>query len=264
MTLFLRGSHIVKYVVVSGKPAWQQDNAGHRKRLRQRFAKDGLAGFNDYEVIEYLLTLSHVQGDCKGIAKQAMREFRSVRGVLDASVDELKAVDGIGEVSAYTIKFAQALAEYYYREPIERKNVALLNSTAVVDHLRVSMRSRDRECFQMVYLDAQNCPQGAEVLFEGTLTSSAVYPREVLKKALEQNAAAVIFAHNHPSGCVTPSEQDRQITRDLVLAGAYVGVRVLDHIIVGLNEHYSFADHGLMQEYRRQALDIQESRRRLS
>jgi DNA repair protein RadC len=98
----------------------------------------------------------------------------------------------------------------------------------------------------------------------GTLTSSVVYPREVLRVALQRGAASVIFAHNHPSGCIEPSENDRQITRDLVLAANFMDVRVLDHIIVGINEHYSFADHGLMQEYRKQAMDFQESRRRLS
>jgi len=249
---------------VSGKRTPERDNTGHRGRLRERFDADGLSGFHKYEVIELLLTLARPRGDCKDIAKRAIDRFKSVRGVLDASPTELKEIVGVGEVSACTIKFVRALAVYYYGERLEQDTAPLVNSQAVVDYFRVSMGALDRELFRVVYLDAQNRPQGYETLFEGTLTSSVVYPREVFKKALEHNAAAIIFAHNHPSGCIEPSENDRQITRDLVLAADFMGVRVLDHIIVGVNEHYSFADHGLMQEYRKQAMDFQESRRRLS
>ncbi|MBN1152501.1 MAG: DNA repair protein RadC [Dehalococcoidia bacterium] len=263
MALFLRGDYIVEYAFVLSKPPAQTDSAGHRQRLRERFGKDGLSGFHDYEVVEYLLTLSRVQGDCKAIAKNAIRRFGCVRGVMDAAPTELQDVDGIGEVSACTIKFARALAEYYYCERALPENVPLSSSRAVVDYLKVKMGSRGRESFWTLYLDAQNRPKSQETLFEGTITSSVVYPREVFKRALELDAPNVIVAHNHPSGCVEPSEQDRQITRDLVLAASYMDVRILDHIIVGAHEHFSFADHGLMQEYRRQAMDFQESRRRL-
>ena len=248
---------------MSGKRTPEPSNAGHRKRLRERFDKDGLSGFLDYEVIELLLTLAYVRGDCKAVAKRAIDRFKSARGVLDAPVADLEEVDGIGKICASTIKFARALGEYYYHEPVSKGAAPLGNSQAVVDYFRVSMGALDRERFCVVFLDAQNQPRGAETLFEGTLTASVVYPREVFKKALVHNAASIIFAHNHPSGCIEPSEQDRQITRDLVLAASFMDVRVRDHIIVGANDHYSFADHGLMQEYRRQAQEFQESRRRL-
>jgi DNA repair protein RadC len=264
VALVLRESNIVKYAFVSGKLTPDRDNAGHRERLRERFRKKELAGFIDYEVIEYLLTLAHVRGDCKAIAKSAIKRFGTVRGVLDASIRDLKTIGGIGDVSACTIKFARALALYYLDERVDLEATILGNSQTVVDVLRAEMRDLSRECFWVVYLDAQNRKRTFEMLFEGTLTSSAVYPREVFKRALENNASSVIFAHNHPSGCIDPSENDRQITRDLVLAANFMDVRVLDHIIVGANEHYSFADHGLMQEYRKQAMDFQESRRRLS
>jgi DNA repair protein RadC len=261
--MFLREDNIVEYAFVLSKHSLPQDNAGHRQRLRQRFEGDGLTGFLAYEVIEYLLTLSRARGDCKAIAKSAVKRFGSVRGVLDASVEDLKEIEGIGVVTAHTIKFTKALAKYYYHEHALPKGEPLTSSKKVVDCLKVSMGSLDRESFWALYLDAQNRPTAETTLFEGTLTSSVVYPREVLRVALESGAASVIFAHNHPSGCVEPSEQDRQITRDLVLAASYMDVRVLDHVIVGVNEHYSFADHGLMQEYRKQAMDFQESRRRM-
>jgi DNA repair protein RadC len=257
------GVYIVEYAFVSSKRTPEESRKGHRARLRQRFEKDGLSGFNNYEVVELLLTLALPRCDCKESAKSAIKKFGSVRGVLEASPEALKELDGVGPVSASTIKLIRAIAEYYYHERMLQDKSPLGNSKAVVDHLKLNMRTLDRECFSVVYLDAQNNATAAETLFEGTLTSSVVYPREVFKKALDRKAVSVIFAHNHPSGCIEPSENDRQITRDLVLAANLVDVRVLDHIIVGVNEHYSFADHGLMQEYRKQAMDFQESRRRL-
>ncbi len=235
----------------------------HWKRLRERFSKDGLAGFHDYEVVELLLTLARERGDVKPEGKEAIRRFKSVRGVLDASRKDLETVSGIGPVSSFTIKLVRALAEYYYGEKVKRDAPPLASPREVVDYLRVKMGSLERETFVVVYLDAQNRPTAEPVaLFEGTLTSSAVYPREVLKSALMHHAASMIFAHNHPSGCVEPSEHDRTITRELVLDASLMDIGVLDHIIVGADAHFSFADHGLIREYARQAKDFQESRGR--
>jgi DNA repair protein RadC len=224
---------------------------------------DGLAGFNNYEVVEVLLTLARTRGDCKESAKQAIKRFKTVRGVLDASPKELQEIRDIGPVCAETIKMVRALALYYLNERVDEQKIVLSSSQRVVDCLRVEMRDLPSETFWAVYVDCQNCRIKNQELFRGTLTSSVVYPREVFREALQCGAASVVFAHNHPSGCVEPSEQDRQITRDLVLAASYMDVKVLDHIVIGTNEYYSFADHGLMQEYRRQALEFQESRRRL-
>jgi len=248
---------------VSGKRKPEQSREGHRERLRQRFDKDGLAGFNDYEVIELLLTLARERGDVKPQGKAAIERFKSVRGVLDASRDDLETIAGIGKASSFAIKLVRALAEYYYGERLKPGASPLTNSREVVDYLRVHMGSLDRETFLVVYLDAQNRPRAVPVtLFEGTLTSSVVYPREIIRRALIHNAASMIFAHNHPSGCVEPSGHDRDITRELILAASFMDVRVLDHIIVGADSHYSFADHGLIREYSKQAADFQESRGR--
>jgi DNA repair protein RadC len=244
------------------QPEVEYDRKGHWERLRKRFAQDGLAGFHDYEVVELLLTLAGGSGDCKPAAKEAIKRFKSVRGVLDAPAEGLLEIANVGAKRVLVVKLVRALAERYYGERLEEQRTVLGSSQAVVDYLSISMRALDRECFRAVYLDAQNGPLAVETLFEGTLTSSAVYPREVFKKALKHNAAAVIFAHNHPSGCVEPSDNDRQITRDLVLAASFMEIRVLDHIVVGGNSYFSFADHGLIREYGKEALDFQESRRR--
>ena len=254
---------MVMYAFVSGKRgSVEASHREHRKRLRERFNKDGLSGFNNYEVIELLLTLAHPRDDCKDIGKDAIKAFGSVRGVLDASDEDLQTIDGIGPASSFTLKLFRSVAEYYYGERMQQATVSLSNSQTVVDYLRISMGTLPRESFVAVFLDAQNRPICCETLFQGTLTSSAVYPREVFRRVLELKAASVIFAHNHPSGCVEPSENDMQITSDLVLAASLMDVRVLDHIIVGANTHYSFADHGLLRECSQQALDFQESRRR--
>ena len=244
------------------QPEVKDDRKGHWERLRQRFAQDGLAGFHDYEVVELLLTLAGGRHDTKSAAKEAIKRFKSVRGVLDAPAEELAGIVGPWPKRAFVIKFVKALAERYYGERLAEQKSVLGNSQAVVDYLSLSMRALEKESFCAVYLDAQNGPLAVETLFEGTLTSSAVYPREVFKKALKHNAAAVIFAHNHPSGNTEPSDNDRQITRDLVMAANFMDIRVLDHIVVGANSHFSFADHGLIREYGKEALDFQESRRR--
>lgn len=250
---------------MSGKPVQVEDSRRqHRRRLRERFAKDGLSGFHNYEVIELLLTLVKEQRDCKTEGKEAIKRFGSVRGILDASPDDLRQVRGIGDMSVFVIKLTRALVELYYGERMRDGEPQLGNSQAVVDYLKVAMGALDRETFRVVYLDAQHRPKAVETLFEGTLTSSVVYPREVFRKALEHNSDAVILAHNHPSGCVDPSQHDRQITREMITASALLGVRVLDHIIVGANSHFSFADHGLIREYGMQASSFHERLRRES
>ncbi len=250
---------------MSGKTVRVEDSRkDHRKRLRKRFNTDGLSGFLDYEVIELLLTLVREQRDCKTEGKEAIKRFGSVRGVLDASPSALRQVHGIGDMSVFVVKLARALAERYYGERMRDSEAPLGNSQAVVDYLEVAMGALERETFRVVYLDAQHRPKAVETLFEGTLTSSVVYPREIFRKALEHNSDSVILAHNHPSGCIEPSEHDRQITCDLMLAASFLDVRVLDHIIVGANSHFSFADRGLIREYRKQATDFQERRRRES
>jgi len=216
---------------------------GHRGRLREKFLSSGLTGFHDYEAIELLLTLATPRKDCKSQAKAALKRFKTFQGVLEASAEELRRIDGIGPKNLFGIKLAKAVADRYVQKRLLKKN-PLNNSTELFDFLNHQIRDKKTECFEAVFLDAKNRVITSETLFRGTLTASAVYPREVVRAALDHDAAAVIFAHNHPSGEPEPSNEDIAITRQLVFACRVVGITVHEHLIMGDNRYFSFADHG--------------------
>lgn len=220
---------------------------GHRRRLRDKFLKVGLSAFLDYEIIELLLTLGHPRRDCKPQAKVALKKFKGLRGVLDASLEELQQIKGIGPLNAFGIKLFQEISQRYLKEKIIGKTIELKSSKAVFDYLYQSMPKEKKEVFKVLFLDGKNKLIEVEDLFEGSLTSSAVYPREIMKTAIiKYTAAALIFAHNHPSGDPHPSESDKEITKELVSAGEVMEIKVLDHIIIGSNKYFSFADEGLL------------------
>lgn len=223
-------------------------NDGHRRRLQERFLKGGLQGFLDHEIIELLLTLGTPRKDCKGPARRAMRKFKVLRRVLEASEDELQEIEGIGPRNIFGIKLVQEVSRRFLRERMMSRPVCH-SSREVFDYLYHTLRDAKKEKFKAIFLDAKNQIIEEETFFEGTVDTSAVYPREILKNALRYNASAVIFAHNHPSGDPDPSESDREITRELVFASATMQMKVLDHIIIGNNRYFSFADHGLIEDY---------------
>jgi len=216
---------------------------GHRGRLRDKFMDAGLAGFHDYEVVELLLTLGTPRKDCKDAAKAALEKFGTLQGVMEASVADLCEVKGIGPGNAFGIRLIQAVANRYLKKKVIMTD-PLSNSKALFDYLYLTMGGKDRESFKALFLDAKNRVTAAETLFTGTLTASSVYPREVVRAALDRSAAAVIFAHNHPSGDPEPSPADFSITRQLVFACQTMGITVHEHIIIGNNRYYSFADQG--------------------
>jgi DNA repair protein RadC len=229
----------------------EHKGSGHRGRLRQKFLDAGLAGFHDYEVIELLLTLGTPRKDCKAMAKSALKRFKTLQGVLEASSRELREVKGIGEKNLFGIKLIKAAANRYLNARILHKD-PINNSKELTAYLTASMRDKSRECFKAVYLDAKNKILATETLFQGTLTASSVYPREVVRSALDHHAAALIFAHNHPSGDPEPSEEDIAITRKLVFACQMMGIAVHEHVIIGHNRYFSFADQGYMKKLTRE------------
>lgn len=240
---------------------------GHRKRLRDRFIKSGIGGFHDYEIIELLLTLGSPRRDCKKQAKEAIKKFKTLRGVLEAPLDELQHINGIGPHNAFGIKLVQEVARKFLREKIIEKPV-YRSSQEIFDYLYHSMRDLKKELFKVLYLNSQNQIIDTGNLFEGTITSSAVSPREVMESTLRNNAVSLVFAHNHPSGNPEPSQNDKKITRDLVYAAAIMQVKVLDHIIIGDNKYFSFAAEGMIEQYELDFLGLKvkgvsEARRRI-
>jgi len=231
---------------------------GHRRRLREKFIKSGLKGFHDYEIVELLLTLGSPRKDCKPQAKEAMKRFKTLRGVLEAPYEELQEIVGIGPRNAFGIKLVQEVAREFLKERIMDKPF-YRSSQEVFDYLYHSMRDLNTEVFKVIFLDVQNQVIEVEDLFEGTLTASSVYPREIIKSAIKHNAASLIFAHNHPSGNPAPSESDKEITRDLLLAASVMQIEVLDHIIIGENKYFSFADEGLIEEFELNVMSLRRT-----
>ena len=240
---------------------------GHRKRLREKFIELGIGGFQDYEIVELLLTLGSPRRDCKKQAKEALRKFKTLRGVLEASLEELQQIKGIGPHNAFGIKLVQGVARKFLRERIIDKPI-YKSSQEIFDYLYHSMRDLKKELFKVLYLNSQNQIIDTGDLFEGTITGSAVSPREVMEGALKHNAASLIFTHNHPSGNPEPSQNDKQVTRDLVYAAAIMQIKVLDHLIIGDNRYFSFAGEGLIEQYEMDFLELKikgvsEAKRRL-
>lgn len=241
--------------------------AGHRKRLRERFIHSGLRGFHDYEIIELLLSLGTPRKDCKQPAKEAIKKFKTLRGVLEAPTKELQQIDGIGPHNAFGIRLVQEVAREFLKERIIDRPI-YKSAQEIFDYLYHSMRDLKKEVFKVLFLNGQNQIIETSDLFEGTLNSSAVPPREIIASAIRNNAVSLIFVHNHPSGNPEPSQSDRELTRDLVYAGSIMLIKVLDHIIIGDNRYFSFAGQGLIEEYRMDFLNLKmkgvsEARRRL-
>jgi DNA repair protein RadC len=220
---------------------------GHYARLRKRFLDGGLEGFLDYEVIELLLKLADNRRDQKNTAKNLIKKFKSLKGVLEAHPDELKKEYGVGPANVFGIKMIQAVSRRYLKDQIINTDY-VKSSNDVIDYLKHRLRDKNRESFLLVLLNGQNRIISVEKLFTGTITTSAVYPREVIKFILQKDAAAVIFVHNHPSGNPQPSRDDQSITNKLISACKSIDVVVHDHIIIAGNQITSFADKGLMPD----------------
>jgi DNA repair protein RadC len=240
--------------------------AGHRKRLRERFLKSGLTGFHDYEIIELLLTLGFPRRDCKPQAKEVLRRFKTLRGTLAASLEELREIKGIGPHSVFGIKLVQEVANEFLRQKVIDKPV-YKTGREIFEYLYHSMRDLKAELFKVIYLNGRNQIIEIDDLFEGTVNASSIYPREVMKAAIKNGAVSLILVHNHPSGDPEPSKYDKDVTRDLVFAGNIMRIKVLDHIIIGNDRYYSFASQGLIEEYEADFLSFRttgtaEARRR--
>ena len=230
------------------KEDWQEKGKGHRERLRRRFLQGGLERFSDEEAVEFLLTLGTPRGDLKPQAREAMKRFGSLSGVLSAPMERLTEIKGIGQKNALYLNLVHQVAGRYLKDRAEKKKF-FDSSRAVYDYLFHSMRDLKREVFKVLFLNRKNELVFDQDMFMGGLTGSAVYPREVMALALERKASGLVFVHNHPSGDPAPSNEDNMLTRDLIWAAKLLTIQVLDHIIIGHNTYFSFADQGLIRRF---------------
>jgi len=215
--------------------------------LQERFLKSGLEGLSDQETLELLFSLALPGRECRRLAEECLERFRSLSGVLTASSESLRQC-GIAPACLFSIKFLHELPIEVLKQKIIDKPFCK-SSQEIFDYLYYSMRDLNREVFKAIYLNVRNQVIDTEDLFEGTLESIPIRPRTIVESTINHRAAAVIFAHNHPSGNPTPSKSDKRFTRDLVFMGNIIEVKVLDHIIIGGNRYFSFADEGLIEKY---------------
>ena len=218
---------------------------GHRDRLRQRFLEAGETALPDYELLELLLFRSIPQRDVKPLAKQLIQHFGSFAEVIGAPVSRLREVKGVGESVALDLKIVEAALKRTMKGQVARKPV-LSSWSSVIDYCRLAMAFAEREQFRILFLDKKNALIADEVQQTGTVDHTPVYPREVMRRALELSATALILVHNHPSGDPTPSGADMRMTRELVDIAKPLGIAIHDHIIVGRDGHASFKGLGLI------------------
>jgi DNA repair protein RadC len=218
---------------------------GHRDRLRERAQTGGLSALPDYEVLELLLFRSIPRGDVKPLAKQLIARFGSLGAVLGATAEELKTVAGVGQAAALDLKLVHEAALRTARETVARRPV-ISSWSALLAYVKTALAHEAREQFRVLFLDKKNQLIADEIQNRGTVDHAPVYPREVMRRALELSASAIILVHNHPSGDPTPSSADVDMTRQVIDAGRALRIAVHDHLVVGRDGTASFKALGLI------------------
>ncbi|MEY4952833.1 MAG: hypothetical protein RL299_1257 [Pseudomonadota bacterium] len=221
------------------------DGAGHRARLRTRLLSGGDEALADYEVLEYLLMTAIPRKDMKPLAKSLLARFGNLAGVFNADPVALAKHPGMGETSAAALKIVALAARRLARTGVQEQPV-LASWQALIDYLTIDMAHLNHERVRVLYLDTRNRLVLDDLVTDGSLDEAAIHPREVVKKALDVGAAALILVHNHPSGSPEPSRADVQITQRIAEAGRLLGIVVHDHVIIGKEGHVSLKAKGLI------------------
>lgn len=229
----------------AAKPAAKPHHAGHRDRLRGRFVRSGAGACEDYELLEMLLFAAIPRRDVKPLAKALLAQFGSIAGVLSAQMEDLAKVKGLSENSATLLKLVHALTQRMLIGDVEQKPI-LSSWQKLLDYCHVAMAHEKREQFRVLFLNRKNQLIADEVQQVGTVDHAPVYPREIVRRALELGATALILVHNHPSGDPTPSDSDISMTGEIVRAARALDVVVHDHLIIAKSGHTSFKAMGLL------------------
>ena len=225
---------------------------GHRERVRKKFLENGFNGLEDYEILELLLFYVIPRKDTKAIAKELIKKFKTLANVLKADTLELKTIDGLGDVAITFLKMMGALPEKIYKDELKNQKLIKDDKNKITDKevllsfLRNKIGYEDVEKFYVIYLSSSNEVIAFEESSSGTLDRSSIYPREIYKRVIMENAKSIIIAHNHPSGNTCPSKCDIDITNEIAKGLKNFGALLLEHIIITRDSYFSFLEEGLI------------------
>lgn len=220
---------------------------GHRQRLKKRYLQCGYKAFQNYEILELLLTYAIPRKDVKTIAKSLLAKYGSIENILHQEIDILLKNNGIGENSAILLNLVgDIIANIYYDKLEDKDFLEIKTKEVLLKFLSKELGYSKVEKFLVLFLNNSNKLLGTEILFYGTIDKSAIYPREIVEKVINYRAKGVVFAHNHPSGNVKPSVADIEVTNHMVKALNMIDVKVLDHVVISNNNYFSFLEEGLI------------------
>ena len=230
----------------------EKDNQGHRERIKEKFLKNGIDGFAEYEILELLLTYCIPRKDTKPIAKELLNKFKSLDNIFKADFDKLSAIDGLGKNSIVFLKLIGDLPSIIYKDELKNKKLVdketlkISNKDILLKYLRNKIGYEEIEKFYVIYLSSSNEVIEFEENSTGTLDRSSVYPREIYKRVISLNAKSIILAHNHPSDNITPSKSDIELTNEIAKGLKNFGALLIEHIIITKNSYFSFLEEGLI------------------
>lgn len=230
----------------------EKDSQGHRERIKEKFLKNGIDGFAEYEILELLLTYCIPRKDTKPIAKELLNKFKSLDNIFKADFDKLSAIDGLGKNSIVFLKLIGDLPSIIYKDELKNKKLVdketlkISNKDILLKYLRNKIGYEEIEKFYVLYLSSSNEVIEFEENSVGTLDRSSVYPREIYKKIINLNAKSIILAHNHPSDNITPSKCDIELTNEIARGLKNFGALLIEHIIITKNSYFSFLEEGLI------------------
>ena len=230
----------------------EKDSQGHRERIKEKFLKNGIDGFAEYEILELLLTYCIPRKDTKPIAKELLNKFKSLDNIFKADFDKLSAIDGLGKNSIVFLKLIGDLPSIIYKDELKNKKLVnkeilkISNKDILLNYLRNKIGYEEKEKFYVIYLSSSNEVIEFEENSVGTLDRSSVYPREIYKKIINLNAKSIILAHNHPSDNITPSKSDIELTNEIAKGLKNFGALLIEHIIITKNSYFSFLEEGLI------------------